>query len=68
MPSRQRADCALIPILEHLGTDPDALNAEWADFAGDASTVHTFEVRSGLPTDAYVELQAYDGGRSVTRS
>ena len=62
MPPRPRADYALLTVLEHLGTDPDALNAEWADFVGDESTVHAFEVPTGAPTDAYVELQAYDVG------
>jgi hypothetical protein len=57
-----RADYALVTVLEHLGTDPDGLHADWADFVGDASTVHTFEVETTTPTDAYVELQAYDVG------
>ncbi|MFC5136538.1 MULTISPECIES: DUF7383 domain-containing protein [Haloferacaceae] len=55
-------DYALVTVLEHLGEDPDALNIEWAEFVGDASTLHTFEVTTTNPLDAYFEVQLYDVG------
>jgi hypothetical protein len=55
-------DYALVTVLEHLGEDPDALNIEWAEFAGDASTLQTFDVTTTKPLDAYFEIQLYDVG------
>jgi hypothetical protein len=57
-----RSDYALLSVLEHLGADPGALNLDWAEFVGDESTVQRFEVGTRDPTDAYIELQAYDVG------
>ena len=55
-------DYALVTFLEHLGEEPDALNIEWAEFVGDTSTLHTFEVTTTKPLDAYFEIQLYDVG------
>ena len=55
-------DYALVTFLEHLGEDQDELDREGVDFVGDASTLHTFEVTTTNPLDAYFEIQLYDVG------
>ncbi|WP_255150493.1 DUF7383 domain-containing protein [Halorarius halobius] len=58
--ARHRANYALLPVLEHLGPDSGSLDVPWATFVGDRSSRLTFSVPTADPTDAYLELQAYD--------
>jgi len=60
MSEQRRANYAVIDIREHLGADASALDVPWAEFVGDESTEHTFSVPTAEPTDAYIQLQAYD--------
>lgn len=62
MSDRYRANYTLVDFQEHLGTDADALNVPWAEFAGNRSSAHEFVVPTADPRDAYLELQAYDVG------
>ena len=62
MSDRHRADYALLPILERLGPNENALDVPWATFAGDRTSEHGFTVPTDEATDVYVELQAYDVG------
>lgn len=56
----RRANYATVDFEEYLGHDDGALSVPWADYVGNASTEHAFEVPTDDPTDAYVELQVYD--------
>lgn len=57
----RRANYALVHLGEQLGPDESALDVPWAEYAGDETTEHTFEVPAD-PTEAYLELQAYEVG------
>ena len=56
----RRANYALVTFMEHLGEAESRLDVEWAEFVGDRTTEHTFEVPTDDATDAYLQLQAYD--------
>lgn len=58
----RRANYALVTFMEHLGKMESRLDVEWAEFVGDETTERTFEVLTDDPTDAYLQLQAYDVG------
>lgn len=57
----QRANYALVHFSEQLGPDESALDVSWAEYVGDETTEHTFEVPAE-PSEAYLELQAYEVG------
>ena len=55
-----RADFRAITFNEHLGDQAGDINAPWAPFMGNQTSVKTFNV-DGVPTgEAYVLLQVYD--------
>ncbi|MFC6940425.1 hypothetical protein ACFQE8_10710 [Salinirubellus sp. GCM10025818] len=58
----RRANYALVTFMEHLGEMESQLDVEWAEFVGDRTTELTFEVSTDDPSDAYLQLQAYDVG------
>lgn len=58
----RRANYALVEFGEHLGPDASALSVEWAEFVGNRTTEREFHVPTADPTDAYLQLQAYDVG------
>jgi hypothetical protein len=60
--AKYRANYALVSFQEHLGPDEDGLDVPWASFSGDKTEPHTFEVPTGDPADAYIEMQVYDVG------
>lgn len=51
-------DYALVTGLEHLGEDRDELDIEGDNLVGDASTVHTFDVTTTDPLDAYFSFSS----------
>jgi len=57
-----RANYALVSFQEHLGPDEDGLDVPWASHSGDKTDQHTFDVPTGDPQDAYVQMQVYDVG------
>ncbi|QLD86220.1 hypothetical protein HWV23_10965 [Natronomonas halophila] len=57
----RRANYALVHFSEQLGPNESALDVPWAEYTGDETTEHTFEVPAE-PSDAYLELQAYEVG------
>jgi hypothetical protein len=62
MTDRTRANYALVDIEEHLGENKRALDVPWADFVGDRSSGHAFEVPVETTIDPYVGVQAFDVG------
>ena len=58
----RRANYALVTFMEHLGEMESQLDVEWAEFVGNRTTELTFEVSTDDPSDAYLQLQAYDVG------
>jgi len=59
---RTHANYALLYVGAHLGPDKRALDLGWADFVGDRTPVHEFEVPTAEARDAYVGIQAFDVG------
>jgi hypothetical protein len=55
-----RANYALVNFMELLGEDGDDLDTPWAEFVGNRTDAHTFDVPTDDPTDGFVQLQAYD--------
>lgn len=60
MPDNRRANYDVVTFAAHLGVDEHRLDLPWATFHGDRSSEETFEVTTDDPTDAYLELQAYE--------
>ena len=58
----RRANYALVNVMSQLGEAADALDTPWAEFAGNATAPQAFEVPTDDPTEAFVQLQAYDVG------
>ncbi|WP_132059651.1 DUF7383 domain-containing protein [Halorussus amylolyticus] len=54
-----RANYALVNVSAHLGPMRDAIDVPWADFVGDATPKHEFEVPTADTSDAYLGLQAF---------
>ena len=57
-----RENYAVVDVRAHLGENRNALDVPWAEFVGDRTTERTFVVPTDDPTDAYLQLQAYDVG------
>jgi hypothetical protein len=55
-----RANYARCQFQQHLGPSADSLDVPWADFAGDATDVRTFEVPTADPRDPYIQMQVFD--------
>lgn len=62
MAQRTRANYVLVDCNEHLGENRRDLDVPWADFVGDRSGTHTFEVPVETTIDPYVGIQAFDVG------
>jgi hypothetical protein len=62
MSDARRANYAVVPFQCHLGQNEEELSVEWAKFVGNESPELEFEVPTDDPTEAYVEVQAYDVG------
>lgn len=60
MADNRRANYELVTFAAHLGPDEHRLDIPWAKFYGDRSPEEPFEVSTDDPTDAYLELQAYE--------
>jgi hypothetical protein len=56
----RRANYALVTFMEHLGEDQDGLDTPWAEFVGNRTAEHEFEVPTDDATEPFVQLQAYD--------
>ncbi|WP_254829673.1 DUF7383 domain-containing protein [Haloglomus salinum] len=56
----RRANYALVNFMELLGEDADDLDTPWAEFVGDRTEAHAFEIPADDPTEGFVQLQAYD--------
>jgi hypothetical protein len=56
----RRANYALVNFMELLGEDADDLDTPWAEFVGDRTEAHVFEIPADDPTEGFVQLQAYD--------
>jgi len=57
---RHRANYALLSFQEALGPNKNAFDELWADFAGDRSSPHTFQVPTDDPRDPYLQMQILD--------
>ena len=55
-----RSNYALLSFQEALGPNKDAFDELWADFTGDRSSAHTFEVPTDDPRDPYLQMQVLD--------
>lgn len=55
-----RANYATLTLQEALGPSEDHLDVPWADFAGNRSSSHTFEVPTDEAVDPYLQIQAFD--------
>jgi hypothetical protein len=62
MTERTRANYVFVDIEEHLGENRRELDVPWADFVGDRSAEHTFEVPVETTIDPYIGVQAFDVG------
>jgi hypothetical protein len=60
--ARRRANYALVSFMEQLGEDEADLDTPWAEFVGDRTEPHVFEVPTDDATEPFVQLQAYDVG------
>ncbi|MFC5971284.1 hypothetical protein ACFPYI_08085 [Halomarina salina] len=60
MSERYRSNYALVEFGELLADHESALDVPWAEFVGDESTEHTFEVPVDGAVDGYVTVQALD--------
>lgn len=56
----RRANYALVPVQQHLGQTSETLAVPWAEFVGDATDEFEFTLPTDSPTEASLELQAYD--------
>lgn len=59
--TRRRSNYALVEFSEQLGREGE-LDVPWAEFVGDRTPDHEFEVPTDDPADGYVTVQAYDVG------
>lgn len=57
-----RANYATVSIQELLAPSTGALELPWAEFAGDRSSSHSFEVPVDEPETPYLQIQAFDVG------
>lgn len=62
MADDRRANYSQVNLAAHLGPNEHQLDLPWAKYHGDRTAEETFEVSTADPTDAYLELQAYDVG------
>ncbi|MFD1513092.1 DUF7383 domain-containing protein [Halomarina rubra] len=60
MDQRYRSNYALLEFGELLADREGALDVPWAEFVGDESTEHSFEVPVDGAIDGYVTIQALD--------
>lgn len=60
MSERFRSNYALLDFSEMLGPHAEAMDVEWAEFAGDQSSELDFEVPTAGARDGYVTIQALD--------
>jgi hypothetical protein len=56
----RRANYTLVNFMEQLGEEAGDLDTPWAEFAGNRTDGHVFEVPTDDPTEGFVQLQAYD--------
>jgi hypothetical protein len=59
----RRANYALVNFMTQLGESAGDLDTPWAEFAGNQTAPQSFEVTTDDPTEAFVQLQAYDVGK-----
>ena len=59
---RTHANYALLYLGDHLGSDRDALDIDWATFVGDRTERYEFTVPTAEAADCHISLQAYDVG------
>lgn len=55
-----RANYATLSYQEALGPDDERLDVPWAEFVGDRSSSHAFEVPVEEAADPYLQIQAFD--------
>lgn len=55
-----RANYATLSFQEALGPTEGHLDVPWAEFVGDRSSSHAFEVPTDDPLDPYLQIQVFD--------